>query len=153
MHRTIYNILLPQRADSSFPSLPLKECTGVRYVKITKFSRMDSLPYFFTHGAPLRARELRLRYHKPTLFPIVLGDFGCDVTCQACREVREEDGKKLPSPCTASFQALSVNAFFRWRIRDERPAISFPEDAILMVSDGDRDIKVALFFWPVYRRK
>ena len=25
----------------------------------------------------------------------------------------------LPSPCTASFQALSVNAF-RWRIRDER---------------------------------
>ena len=26
----------------------------------------------------------------------------------------------LPSPCTASFQALSVNAF-RWRTRDERP--------------------------------
>ena len=26
----------------------------------------------------------------------------------------------LPSPCTASFQALSVNEF-RWRIRDERP--------------------------------
>ena len=26
----------------------------------------------------------------------------------------------LPSPCTASFQALSVNAL-RWRIRDERP--------------------------------
>ena len=40
-------------------------CTGgradVRYV-ITKFSRMDSLPNFVTHGAPLRAicaRELR----------------------------------------------------------------------------------------------
>ena len=31
---------------------------GVRYV-ITKFSRMDSLPNFLTHGAPLRARELR----------------------------------------------------------------------------------------------
>ena len=30
---------------------------GVRYV-ITKFSRMDSLPNFVTHGAPLRA----LRY-------------------------------------------------------------------------------------------
>ena len=28
--------------------------------------------------------------------------------------------KTLPSPHTASFQALSVNAF-RWRIRDERP--------------------------------
>ena len=26
----------------------------------------------------------------------------------------------LPSPCTASFQALSVNAF-QWLIRDERP--------------------------------
>ena len=31
---------------------------GVRYV-ITKFSRMDSLPNFLTHGAPLRAREAR----------------------------------------------------------------------------------------------
>ena len=32
--------------------------TGVRYV-ITKFSGMDSLPNFLTHGAPLRAREAR----------------------------------------------------------------------------------------------
>ena len=30
---------------------------GVRYV-ITKFSRLDSLPNFLTHGAPLCAREL-----------------------------------------------------------------------------------------------
>ena len=31
---------------------------------ITKFSRMGSLPHFFTHGAPLRAlRALELRYH------------------------------------------------------------------------------------------
>ena len=29
---------------------------GVLYV-ITKFSLMDSLPNFLTHGAPLRARE------------------------------------------------------------------------------------------------
>ena len=41
-----------------------EECVrvGIRYV-ITKFSRMDSLPNFLTHGAPqaraLRARELR----------------------------------------------------------------------------------------------
>ena len=34
---------------------------GVRYV-ITKFSGMDSLPNFLTHGAPLRARELRYEY-------------------------------------------------------------------------------------------
>ena len=33
---------------------------GVRYV-ITKFSRMDSLPNFVTHGAPLRARFARAR--------------------------------------------------------------------------------------------
>ena len=32
--------------------------TGVRYV-ITKFSGMDSLPNFLTHGAQLRARERR----------------------------------------------------------------------------------------------
>ena len=31
---------------------------GVRYV-ITKFSRMDSLPNFLTHGAPLRALRAR----------------------------------------------------------------------------------------------
>ena len=35
---------------------------GVRYV-ITKFSQMDSLPNFLTHGAPLCARE-ELRYHE-----------------------------------------------------------------------------------------
>ena len=34
--------------------------TGVRYV-ITKFSGMDSLPNFLTHGTPLRARELRYK--------------------------------------------------------------------------------------------
>ena len=33
---------------------------GVRYV-ITKFSQMDSLPNFLTHGAPLRARFARAR--------------------------------------------------------------------------------------------
>ena len=33
---------------------------GVRYV-ITKFSRMDSLPNFLTHGAPLRSRFARAR--------------------------------------------------------------------------------------------
>ena len=31
---------------------------GVRYI-ITKFSRMDSLPNFLTHGAPLRALRAR----------------------------------------------------------------------------------------------
>ena len=37
---------------------------GVRYV-ITKFSQMDSLPNFVTHGAPLRALRAReLRYDR-----------------------------------------------------------------------------------------
>ena len=55
MHRAIYNITAyssPGRADTWFPSLRSKECTGVRHV-ITKFSRMDGLPNFLTHGAPL----------------------------------------------------------------------------------------------------
>ena len=34
---------------------------------ITKYSRMGSLPYFFTHGAPLRAvRARELRYNVQT---------------------------------------------------------------------------------------
>ena len=33
---------------------------GVRYV-ITKFSRMDSLPNFVTHGAPLRALRAKCK--------------------------------------------------------------------------------------------
>ena len=42
---------------------------GVLYV-ITKFSRMDSLPNFVTHGAPLRAlraRELRYKRYFPRI--------------------------------------------------------------------------------------
>ena len=43
---------------------------GVRYV-ITKFSRMDSLPNFLTHGAPQarasRARELRYKLSREAL--------------------------------------------------------------------------------------
>ena len=52
----------PGRADTWFPSLPRKECTGVRYV-ITKFSRMDGLPNFLTHGAPLARFARKLRYY------------------------------------------------------------------------------------------
>ena len=35
--------------------------TGVRYV-ITKFSGMDSLPNFLTHGAPLRKLSQKANY-------------------------------------------------------------------------------------------
>ena len=43
--------------------VPVGGRAGVRYV-ITKFSRMDSLPNFVTHGAPLRALRAReLRYY------------------------------------------------------------------------------------------
>ena len=43
---------------------------GVRYV-ITKFSRMDSLPNFVTHGAPLRA----LRYESSEKINLSLRSF------------------------------------------------------------------------------
>ena len=42
---------------------------GVRYV-ITKFSRMDSLPNFVTHGVRLRARELRYKSDQEQIFEI-----------------------------------------------------------------------------------
>ena len=61
-----------------------EECVrvGVRYV-ITKFSRMDSLPNFLTHGAPLRARFARARAplltsgfgHKKTLSKMLRKNF------------------------------------------------------------------------------
>ena len=39
---------------------------------ITKFSRMSSLPHFFTHGAPLRAlRRRELRYNAIELIFLV----------------------------------------------------------------------------------
>ena len=46
---------------------------GVRYV-ITKFSQMDSLPNFLTHGAPLRARfrARELRYENWAHFVFVM---------------------------------------------------------------------------------
>ena len=51
---------------------------GVRYV-ITKFSRMDSLPNFLTHGAPLRTRELRYnslaKQHLQILEFVLTGNF------------------------------------------------------------------------------
>ena len=38
---------------------------------ITKFSQMGRLPHFLTHGAPLRARELRYKSRKISLFTII----------------------------------------------------------------------------------
>ena len=44
---------------------------GGRYV-ITKFSRMDSLPNFLTHGTPLRARESSAINANPVFIPLKL---------------------------------------------------------------------------------
>ena len=51
------------------------EWAGVRYV-ITKFSRMDSLPNFVTHGAPLRALRSRessaiINYYRFPPWPVL----------------------------------------------------------------------------------
>ena len=56
----------PRRADTWFPSITPKECHGrTEYPDvITKFSQMDSLPNFLTHGASLAraSRPQQLRY-------------------------------------------------------------------------------------------
>ena len=41
--------------------LTLSVCTGGRTLRHNQFSRTDSLTNFVTHGAPLRARELRYK--------------------------------------------------------------------------------------------
>ena len=54
--------LLIELFDIGMPVVRADGRTGGRSVcghVITKFSRMGSLSHFFTHGAPLRARELR----------------------------------------------------------------------------------------------
>ena len=55
-----YKVLISPRSNVTFNISLHKVCArvGVRYA-INKFSRMDSLPNFLTHGALLRAREAR----------------------------------------------------------------------------------------------
>ena len=58
--RMAYKVLISPRCDI-WHQLTWSVCTvGVRYV-ITKFSRMDSLPNFLTHGAPQARASLRRR--------------------------------------------------------------------------------------------
>ena len=68
---------MPQATTGQSPPGLHEVCVrvGVLYV-ITKFSRMDCLPNFVTHGAPLRAlraRELRYYIHSETF--IILSAF------------------------------------------------------------------------------
>ena len=53
--RMAYKVLISPRSNVTFDISLHEVCVrvGVRYV-ITKFSRMDSLPNFPNHGAPLR---------------------------------------------------------------------------------------------------
>ena len=53
--RMAYKVLISPRSNVTFNISLHEVCVrvGVRYV-ITKFSRMDSLPNFLNHGAPLR---------------------------------------------------------------------------------------------------
>ena len=66
--RMAYKVLISPRSNVTFDISLHEVCVrvGVRYV-ITKFSRMDSLPNFLTHGAPQagasRARELRDNFY------------------------------------------------------------------------------------------
>ena len=56
-----YKVLISPRSNVTFDISLHEVCVpvGVRYV-MTKFSRMNSLPNFLTHGAP-QARALRTR--------------------------------------------------------------------------------------------
>ena len=62
--RMAYKLLISSTSNVTFDISLHEVCVrvGVRYV-ITKFSRMNSLPNFLTHGAPQarpsRTRELR----------------------------------------------------------------------------------------------
>ena len=53
--RMAYKVLISPRSNVTFNISLHEVCVqvGVRHV-ITKFSRMDSLPNFLNHGAPLR---------------------------------------------------------------------------------------------------
>ena len=63
--RMAYKVLISPRSNVTFDISLHEVCVrvGVRYVMMTKFSRMNSLPNFLTHGAPQarasRTRELR----------------------------------------------------------------------------------------------
>ena len=67
------------------------ERVGVRYV-ITKFSRMDSLSNFLTHGAPLRARELCYKCGAPV--PRALRARGSPATSKFSQK-EEDRGRQL----------------------------------------------------------
>ena len=62
--RMAYKVLISRRSNVTFDFSLHEACVrlGVRYI-ITKFSRMDSVPNFLTHGASQRrasrAREFR----------------------------------------------------------------------------------------------
>ena len=80
----------PGLADTWFPSLPSKECTGVRYV-ITKFSRIDSLPNFLTHGAPLArfmCRSSAIKFESEEISRSITGDY-----CSKSDSKEEDRGK------------------------------------------------------------
>ena len=57
-----YKVLISPRSNVTFDISLHEVCVrvGVRYVMMTKFSRMNSLPNFLTHGA-LQARASRTR--------------------------------------------------------------------------------------------
>ena len=54
--RMAYKVLISPRSNVTFDISLHEVCVrvGVRYVMMTKFSRMNSLPNFLNHGAPLR---------------------------------------------------------------------------------------------------
>ena len=90
--------------------------TGVRYI-ITKFSGMDGLPNFLTHGAPLHARFAHagapLKSFKITLsvFMFLMKSFSenselkhADTRCGGQENIKEKEqaGASVATKCTVS---------------------------------------------------
>jgi len=57
-------------------------------------------------GLGRRRTNLYPKHEASASFPVVLGDFGCDVTCHAC----QENSPRIPSRYRAWFQASSSNS-------------------------------------------
>ena len=100
------------RVHADYFPLPGKSVrTDVRYV-ITKFSEMDSLPNFLTHGAPLRARFARAG--APLL--------GISRTVSGAR-VKKLRIRKYLDTCGRGLSVTIKNAFRKFRCR-RHPIIS-----------------------------
>ena len=76
IHNFQFKITLPLNFNLERDILNLPKCNDNELEQNSSLSQFFFLPKLSTNFNALLAAS----------FPVVLGDFGCDVTCQACRE-------------------------------------------------------------------